>query len=85
MELVSRLQPPRHVHQTRQGLRDEKRHKTEEEVMIEYTKKQSLLEAQHQNKGKDREAAIEYEDGENDEDLQKASKLSMQEYENGYR
>jgi hypothetical protein len=38
MELVSRLQPPRHAHQTDRGLRDEKtpQEKTEEEVVIEY-------------------------------------------------
>ncbi|THC90236.1 hypothetical protein EYZ11_010297 [Aspergillus tanneri] len=84
MELVSRLQPPRHVHQTDRGLRDEKtpQEKTEEEVVIEYIKKQSLLEVQYQNRGKGRETAIEDED---DEDLQKALKLSMQEHERRYR
>ncbi|KAJ9130925.1 hypothetical protein NKR23_g11959 [Pleurostoma richardsiae] len=87
MELVYRLQPRRHVHQADRGLRDEKtpQQKTEEEVVIEYIKKQSLLEVQHQKKGKGRETAIEYEDDEDDEDLQKALKLSMQEHEYRYR
>ncbi|KAK5680779.1 hypothetical protein LTS10_006535 [Elasticomyces elasticus] len=49
--------------------------KTEEEVVLEYVKKQTLLEAQHhQNKGKGRAEAVEDED---DEDLQKALELSM--------
>ena len=49
--------------------------KTEEEIVMEYVKKQSLLERHHQNKGKGRAIATEDED---DEDLQKALKLSMQ-------
>jgi hypothetical protein len=88
MQLVSRLQSPRHIHQTDRGLRDEKtpQEKTEEEVVIEYIKKQSLLEVQHQHKGKGRETAIKDEDDENDEDLQKVLKLSMQEeHEHRYR
>ncbi|RFU23976.1 hypothetical protein B7463_g12364, partial [Scytalidium lignicola] len=52
--------------------------RTEEEVVMEYVKKQSLLEVHHQNKGKGRATAIEDKD---DEDLQKALKLSMQEHE----
>ncbi|KAK4961034.1 hypothetical protein LTR10_001523 [Elasticomyces elasticus] len=49
--------------------------KTEEEVVLEYVKKQTLLEMQHhQNKGKDRAKAVEDED---DEDLQRALELSM--------
>jgi hypothetical protein len=51
---------------------------------MEYVKKQSLLEVHHQNKGKGRATAIEDKD---DEDLQKALKLSMQghEYDAEYR
>jgi hypothetical protein len=58
--------------------------RTEEEIVMEYLKKQSLLEVQHQNKGKGRATAIEDKD---DEDLQKALKLSMQghEYDAEYR
>ncbi|KAK5713116.1 hypothetical protein LTR15_011478 [Elasticomyces elasticus] len=49
--------------------------KTEEEVVLEYVKKQTLLEMQHhQNKGKGRAEAVEDED---DEDLQRALELSM--------
>ncbi|KAF2689919.1 glycosyltransferase family 1 protein [Lentithecium fluviatile CBS 122367] len=55
--------------------------KTEEEIVMEYIKKQSLLEVHHQNKGKGRATAIEDED---DEDLQKALRLSMQEYADRY-
>ncbi|OJD13042.1 hypothetical protein AJ78_06457 [Emergomyces pasteurianus Ep9510] len=82
MELLSRLQPHWHVQQTDRDMRDEKtpQEKTEEEVVIEYIKKQSLLEMQHQNKGKICETAIEYEDDGDDGDMQKALKLSMQEY-----
>lgn len=49
--------------------------KTEEEIVMEYVKKQSLLEQHHQNKGKRRATATE--DGE-DQDYQTAIKLSMQ-------
>ncbi|KAH8593081.1 putative glucosyl/glucuronosyl transferase [Bisporella sp. PMI_857] len=52
--------------------------RTEEEIVMEYIKKQSLLEVHHQNKGKGRATAIEDKD---DEDLQKALKLSMQGHE----
>jgi hypothetical protein len=48
--------------------------KTEEEIVLEYIKKQSLLEVHHQNKGKGRAAATE------DEDLEEALKLSLQEH-----
>ncbi|OCK75557.1 glycosyltransferase family 1 protein [Lepidopterella palustris CBS 459.81] len=60
-----------------QGQRGEKttQERTEEEIVMEYVKKQSLLEVHHQNKGKGRATAIEDKD---DEDLQKALKLSMQ-------
>ena len=47
--------------------------RTEEEIVMEYMRKQSLLEMQHQSKGKSRATAIEDDD---DEDLQKALKLS---------
>jgi UDP:flavonoid glycosyltransferase YjiC (YdhE family) len=50
--------------------------KTEEEIVMEYIKKQSLLEADHQNKGKGR--ATERDD-EDDEELQRILKLSLQE------
>ncbi|KFY00846.1 hypothetical protein O988_03085 [Pseudogymnoascus sp. VKM F-3808] len=49
--------------------------KTEEEIVMEYVKKQSLLEQNYQNKGKGRAIATEDLD---DEDLQKALKFSMQ-------
>jgi UDP:flavonoid glycosyltransferase YjiC (YdhE family) len=52
--------------------------RTEEEIVMEYVKKQSLLEAHHRNKGKSRAIAVEDED---DEDLQKTLKLSMQGHE----
>jgi UDP:flavonoid glycosyltransferase YjiC (YdhE family) len=50
--------------------------KTEEEIVIEYIKKQSLLEAHHQNKGKGPATAIE----DQDDDFQKVLRLSMQEH-----
>jgi hypothetical protein len=50
----------------------------EEKIVMEYAKKQSLLEVHYQNKGKGRATAIEDKD---DEDLQKALKLSMQGHE----
>jgi UDP:flavonoid glycosyltransferase YjiC (YdhE family) len=52
--------------------------KTEEDIVMEYVKKQSLLEQHHQNKGKGRATATETKD---DEDLQKALKLSMERHE----
>jgi len=52
--------------------------KTEEEIVMEYVKKQSLLEAHHQSKGKGRASAREDED---EEELQKALSLSMQGHE----
>ncbi|KIW92476.1 uncharacterized protein Z519_06323 [Cladophialophora bantiana CBS 173.52] len=63
-----------------QGQRGEKtaEERTEEEIVMEYIKKQSLLEACHRNKGKGRGTAIEDHD---DEDLQKAMKLSMRGHE----
>lgn len=51
--------------------------KTEEGIVLEYVKKQSILERHHQNKGKGIATATEDKD---DEDLQKALKLSMQGY-----
>nr|POE48634.1 hypothetical protein CFP56_38731 [Quercus suber] len=53
--------------------------KTEEEIVIEYIKKQSLLEAYHQSKGKGRATATEPANDEDDEDLHRALKLSLQE------
>jgi hypothetical protein len=60
-----------------QGQQGEKtaQEKTEEEIVMEYIKKQSLLEVHHQGKGKGRATATETTD---DEDLQKALELSMQ-------
>jgi hypothetical protein len=52
--------------------------KTEEEIVMEYIKKQSLLELQHRNKGKARAAATTDAD---DEDLKKALELSIREQE----
>jgi hypothetical protein len=52
--------------------------KTEEQIVMEYVKKQSLLESHHQNKGKGRATVTEQEE---DEELQKALKLSMQDHE----
>jgi UDP:flavonoid glycosyltransferase YjiC (YdhE family) len=56
--------------------------KTEEEMMVEYVKKQSFLEMHHQNKGKGHATVTE---DSNDEDLQKALELSMQEHEHDLR
>ncbi|KAI9167841.1 Sterol 3-beta-glucosyltransferase UGT80B1 [Paramyrothecium foliicola] len=58
--------------------------KTEEEIVLEYVRKQSLLEVHHSNKGKGRATAAEDEE---DEDLQKALKWSMQgrEHNLGYQ
>ena len=63
-----------------QGQQGEKttQEKTEEEIVMEYVKKQSLLEQHHRNKGKGRATATEDKD---DEDLQKALKFSMQGHE----
>ncbi|KFZ02573.1 hypothetical protein V500_00118 [Pseudogymnoascus sp. VKM F-4518 (FW-2643)] len=60
------------------GISRAPRKKTEEEIVIEYVKKQSLLEQGYQNKGKGRTTATEDKD---DEDLQKALKFSMQRHE----
>lgn len=62
-----------------QGQQREKttQEKTEEEIVMEYVKKQSLLEAHHQNKGKGRATTIEDDDH---DDLQKALASSMQEH-----
>lgn len=63
-----------------QGQQGEKtaQEKTEEEIVMEYVKKQSLLEQSYRNKGKGPATATE---DKNDEDLQKALKFSMQNYE----
>ncbi|KAF2633110.1 glycosyltransferase family 1 protein [Macroventuria anomochaeta] len=55
--------------------------KIEEEIVMVYIKKQSLLEVHHQNKGKGCGSSLEDED---DEDLQKTLKLSMQECADRY-
>ncbi|KAK0123702.1 hypothetical protein ONS95_008712 [Cadophora gregata] len=56
-----------------------KEEKTEEEIVLAYIKKQSLLEAEHQNRGRNRvgEGQREGED-EGDEELQRVLKLSLQ-------
>ncbi|KAF2036520.1 putative glucosyl/glucuronosyl transferase [Setomelanomma holmii] len=54
--------------------------KTEEEIVMEYVKKQSLLEAHHQTKGKGRAPPTQDKD---DEELQKALSLSMIDHEDG--
>jgi hypothetical protein len=80
-EAGSPSQPPPSYDPTSQNeLAGQRREKTaqewtEEEIVLEYVKKQSLLEAHHRSKGKGRATAIEDQD---DEDLQKALKLSMQ-------
>jgi hypothetical protein len=53
--------------------------KTEEEIVMEYVKKQSLLEAHHRGRGKGHATAAGDDDEE--EDLQKALSLSMQGHE----
>ncbi|KAI2631540.1 family 1 glycosyltransferase [Hypomontagnella submonticulosa] len=64
-----------------QGQQGEKtaQEKTEEDIVMEYVKKQSLLEMYHQNKGKGRATARGIEDTD-DRDLQKALRLSVQEH-----
>jgi hypothetical protein len=52
--------------------------RTEEEIVMAYIKKQSLLEMHHQGNGKGRAAATEDED---DEELQKALEINMQVHE----
>jgi len=52
--------------------------KMEEEIVLAYIKKQSLLEQEHRNRGMARAATTEDED---DEELQKVLKLSLQGYE----
>lgn len=63
------------------GRRGEKtaQEQTEEEIVLEYVKKQSLLEQHHRNKGKHRITATEDEE---DEALQKALHLSRQAHAN---
>jgi hypothetical protein len=56
--------------------------RTEEDIVMEYVKKQSLLESHHRKKGKDRAAATADVE---DEDLQKALELSMREKGSGSR
>jgi UDP:flavonoid glycosyltransferase YjiC (YdhE family) len=63
--------------QTQQGEKTAQE-KTEEQIVMEYVKKQSLLETHHQNKGKGRATVTDHDD---DEELQKALKLSMQDHE----
>jgi uncharacterized protein YgfB (UPF0149 family) len=67
------------AHQRRQEGEKSTQEKTEEEIVMEYVKKQSLLESYHRNKGKARATVTADMD---DEDLQKALDLSMQ--ENGH-
>ncbi|KAF2168717.1 glycosyltransferase family 1 protein [Zasmidium cellare ATCC 36951] len=53
--------------------------KTEEEIVMEYIKKQSLLEAEHHQTRKGKGRATAAEEDEEDEELQMVLKLSMQE------
>jgi hypothetical protein len=64
--------------QQRQLGEETEEERTEEEIVMAYIKKQSLLETHHQGKGKGRAAATEDKD---DEDLQKALELSIQGHE----
>jgi hypothetical protein len=68
-------------HQKQEGVKSAQE-KTEEEIVLEYVKKQSLLESHHRNKGKGRATATADTD---DEDLQKALELSMRENEHDAR
>ncbi len=61
--------------QQNQGNEKTAHEKTEEKIVIEYIKKQSLLEERHQSRRKSCAIAMEDED---DEELQEALKLSMQ-------
>jgi len=63
----------------RRGQRREKtaQEKTEEEIVMEYIKKQSLLEVHHSKQGKGRAAAVKDEEEDDDEDLRKALELSL--------
>lgn len=57
------------------------REKTEEEIVVEYVKKQSLLEQEHQRKGADKGKTPQTNDineDEEDEELQRAMTISMQ-------
>jgi uncharacterized membrane-anchored protein len=73
---TSRAPPKSEFEAQQQGQQGEKKtqQKTEEEILMEYVKEQSLLEVHRPNKGKGRATAMEDKD---DEDLQKALKLSM--------
>jgi len=55
-----------------------RREKTEEEIVLEYVKKQSLVEEQHRRRGKSRVVSSVDEEYEEDEDLRRALELSMQ-------
>jgi hypothetical protein len=55
---------------------------TEEDIVMAYIKKQSLLEMHHQDKGKGRATATEEED-DDDDVLQKVLELSMREHRYG--
>ncbi|KAL2074858.1 hypothetical protein VTL71DRAFT_8637 [Oculimacula yallundae] len=68
----------------RQGQQGEKtaQEKTEEDIVMAYVAKQSILEMQHQRRGKDRACATDEQD---DEDLRRALELSLQEQEHGYQ
>jgi len=59
------------------------REKTEEEIVMEYVKKQSLLELQHQDKGEGRATVAKdrNDDDEDDEDMRKALEASMLEHD----
>jgi hypothetical protein len=75
----------RHKFDARQDDRQEtksRQEKTEEEIVLEYVKKQSLVEEQHRSKGKGRVVTTvdeeDDDDDDDDEDLRRALELSMQ-------
>ncbi|KAH7082383.1 putative glucosyl/glucuronosyl transferase [Paraphoma chrysanthemicola] len=68
-------------HEAQQQGEKSEQEKTEEQIVLEYVKKQSLLEEQHRAKGKARAPPAKEEDEdehEDAEDLQKALNLSLQ-------
>ena len=72
----------RHTFDARQDERHEtksRQEKTEEEIVLEYVKKQSLVEEQHRSKSKGRViTTVDEGDDDDDEDLRRALELSMQ-------
>lgn len=81
--LVGTTQAEFEARQREQGGEKTAQEKTEEEVVLEYIKKQSLLEESHHGKGKGR--VVTATEDEDDEDLQEALKLSMRDAEDDSR